>query len=123
MMITIVLYLFLKTIFVSLQSYSFLSAYKKSVLIGYDLVFLCKRILASDNTVITYITIPAGSTTYQCISAIFSAATKVMDIPIYHLYSPADLPDYFKYKPEECPMCKAGQPVDALCNGFGYSIV
>ncbi len=40
MMITIVLYLFLKTIFVSLQSYSFLSAYKKSVLIGYDLVFL-----------------------------------------------------------------------------------
>ena len=57
------------------------------------------------------------------ISAIFSAATKVMDIPIHHLYSPADLPDYFKYKPEECPMCKAGQPVDALCNGFGYSIV
>ena len=72
MMITIVLYLFLKTIFVSLQSYSFLSAYKKSVLIGYDLVFLRKRILASDNTVITYITIPAGSTTDQCTVKLFN---------------------------------------------------
>ena len=57
------------------------------------------------------------------ISAIFSAATKVMDMPINCLYSPADLPDYIKYKPEECPMCRDNVPVDALCNGFGYSIV
>ncbi|MBE5847252.1 MAG: orotate phosphoribosyltransferase [Lachnospiraceae bacterium] len=57
------------------------------------------------------------------VSSIFSAATKVLDLPIHFLYSPADLPDYFKYKPEECPMCKNKVPVDAICNGFGYSIV
>lgn len=57
------------------------------------------------------------------VSSIFSAATKVMDIPIKSLYSPSDLPDYFKYKPEECPMCRDNVPVDAICNGFGYSIV
>ncbi len=57
------------------------------------------------------------------VSSIFSAATKVLDMPIHFLYSPADLPDYFKYRPEECPMCKNKMPVDAICNGFGYSIV
>ncbi len=57
------------------------------------------------------------------VSAIFSAATKVLDLPIHFLYSPADLPDYFKYRPEDCPMCKNKVPVDAICNGFGYSIV
>ena len=57
------------------------------------------------------------------VSSIFSAATKVLDLPIHFLYSPADLPDYFKYKPEECPMCRNKVPVDAICNGFGYSIV
>ncbi|MCR4706240.1 MAG: orotate phosphoribosyltransferase [Lachnospiraceae bacterium] len=57
------------------------------------------------------------------VSSIFSAATKVLDMPIHFLYSPADLPDYFKYRPEECPMCKNRMPVDAICNGFGYSIV
>jgi orotate phosphoribosyltransferase len=57
------------------------------------------------------------------ISAIFSAATKVVDIPVNSLYGPKDLPDYFNYKPDDCPMCRAKQPVDALCNGFGYSLI
>ncbi|MCR5719691.1 MAG: orotate phosphoribosyltransferase [Lachnospiraceae bacterium] len=57
------------------------------------------------------------------ISAIFSAATKVMDIPVHTLYSTRDLPDYFGYKPEECPLCKQKIAVDAICNGFGYSII
>ena len=57
------------------------------------------------------------------VSAIFSAATKVHDIPINTLYSPVDLPDYHSYSSDNCPMCKKGRPVDALCNGFGYSTV
>lgn len=57
------------------------------------------------------------------ISAIFSEPTKVAGISINALYGPKDLPDYKKYKPEDCPLCKAKQQVDAICNGFGYSVL
>ena len=55
------------------------------------------------------------------ISAIFSVATQIEDIPIRSLYSTRDLPDYASYRQDACPLCKAGTKVDAICNGFGYS--
>ncbi|MCR5356868.1 MAG: orotate phosphoribosyltransferase [Lachnospiraceae bacterium] len=55
------------------------------------------------------------------ISAIYSVATQIEGIQIRSLYSTRDLPDYISYKPASCPMCEAGTPVDAICNGFGYS--
>ncbi|MCR5094226.1 MAG: orotate phosphoribosyltransferase [Lachnospiraceae bacterium] len=55
------------------------------------------------------------------ISAIYTLATQIDDIPIRALYSLRDLPDYVSHKPENCPMCRDGVPVDAICNGFGYS--
>lgn len=55
------------------------------------------------------------------ISAIYSVATQVEGFQIRSLYSTRDLPDYTSYKPASCPMCSAGTPVDAICNGFGYS--
>ena len=55
------------------------------------------------------------------ISAIYSVATQVEGFQIRSLYSTRDLPDYASYKPASCPLCEAGTPVDAICNGFGYS--
>ncbi len=55
------------------------------------------------------------------ISAIFSVATKINSIPIRALYSTRDLPDYASHPSDQCPLCKSGVPVDAICNGFGYS--
>ena len=55
------------------------------------------------------------------ISAIFSVATKIEDIPIRSLYSTRDLPDYASYRQDSCPLCKSGIKPDAICNGFGYS--
>ena len=55
------------------------------------------------------------------ISAIFSVATQVENFQIRSLYSTRDLPDYASYSINSCPMCKAKTPVDAICNGFGYS--
>ena len=55
------------------------------------------------------------------ISAIFSVATQIEDIPIRSLYSTRDLPDYASYRPDSCPLCQQGLAVDAICNGFGYS--
>ncbi len=55
------------------------------------------------------------------ISALFSVATKIAGLPVYSLYTPADLPDYAAYTHENCPLCKKGIRVDALCNGYGYT--
>ena len=55
------------------------------------------------------------------ISAIFSVATQLEGFQIRSLYSTRDLTDYTSYSTDKCPMCKAGTPVDAICNGFGYS--
>ena len=57
------------------------------------------------------------------VSAIFSLATQVGDIPIRSLYSGRDLPDYASYEGDKCPLCAADTPIDAICNGFGYSLL
>ncbi len=55
------------------------------------------------------------------IAAIYSVAKAIDGIEIRSLYSLRDLPDYASFTAEDCPLCKAGAPVDAICNGFGYS--
>lgn len=55
------------------------------------------------------------------ISAIYSVADSIEGHAIRALYSNRDLPDYASHRSDACPMCKAGIPVDAICNGFGYS--
>ena len=55
------------------------------------------------------------------IAAIFSVVSKVAGTPVRTLFSPADLPDYTTYSHDDCPLCKAGKPVDAMCNGYGYT--
>ncbi len=55
------------------------------------------------------------------ISAIYSVATQIEGIAIRALYSNRDLPDYASYQSDGCALCKAGVPIDAICNGFGYS--
>ena len=57
------------------------------------------------------------------ISSIFSVASQVEGVQIRSLYSTRDLMDYMSYSMDSCPLCKAGNPVDAICNGFGYSTV
>ena len=56
------------------------------------------------------------------VAAIFSLATQVGDIPIRSLYSGRDLPDYASYPADKCPLCEKGAAVDAICNGYGYSL-
>ncbi len=55
------------------------------------------------------------------ISSIFSAAQEIKGYPINTLFTPADFPDYETYDPAECAMCKAGVPIDAIANGYGFS--
>ena len=57
----------------------------------------------------------------QGICSVFSVGTTCFGKPIYSLFSVKDLPDYRNCKADDCPMCKKGQPVDAIANPFGYS--
>lgn len=57
----------------------------------------------------------------QGISAIFSAVDPIDGHRIDALFRAEDIPNYEAYPSHDCPMCKAGQSVDALVNGYGYS--
>lgn len=55
------------------------------------------------------------------VSAIFSATDDVNGIKINALFKTDDLPSYQTYSFDECPLCKKGQKIDAILNGYGYS--
>ena len=55
------------------------------------------------------------------VGAIFSAIHEIDGVKVKSVFTEDDLPHYETYLPSECPMCKAGQKVDALINSFGYS--
>lgn len=61
--------------------------------------------------------------TISGISAIFSAANSIDGMTINSLFTTADIPDYRKYEPENCSMCKAKKKIDAFANAFGYSLI
>ena len=55
------------------------------------------------------------------VGAIFSTVDKCGNFPVYSAFDPNDLQDYANYPIHECPMCKAGQKIDALINCHGFS--
>ncbi len=57
------------------------------------------------------------------ISAIFSAVNRIHDIHVNALFTMSDIADYKMSSPDNCSMCKEGKPIDALANGYGYSIL
>lgn len=55
------------------------------------------------------------------IAAIYSHVKEVGGIPVVSLFDTGDLPGYASYAPEECPLCKEHQELDAVVDKFGYS--
>ncbi|MBQ4109332.1 MAG: orotate phosphoribosyltransferase [Clostridia bacterium] len=56
------------------------------------------------------------------VSAIFSTVENSRSgLPVYSCFDPQFLGDYNSYPAHECPLCKAGQKIDALINCHGYS--
>lgn len=55
------------------------------------------------------------------VAAIFSTDKECRDVAVNSVFDPKDLPNYQIYPAHDCPMCKAGQKVDALINSHGYS--
>lgn len=55
------------------------------------------------------------------LSAIFSTQAECMGYPVTSIFDPGCLPDYRSFDSRSCPLCQAGQKIDALVNSFGYS--
>ena len=55
------------------------------------------------------------------VSSIFSAADTIHGQKINTIFTTADIPGYETYPASECPFCKAGHPLNALINTYGYS--
>lgn len=55
------------------------------------------------------------------ITAIFSAIDSIAGVEVNHIFSKDDLPGYASYPSNNCPHCRAGEKVDAIANGYGYS--
>ena len=55
------------------------------------------------------------------IAALFATIYECDGYPIRSVFDTGDLENYQSFPSHECPMCKAGQKIDALVNSFGYS--
>lgn len=55
------------------------------------------------------------------IAAVYSHLKEIDGIPVVSLFDTNDLPGYASYLPEECPMCRDKQELDAVVDKFGYS--
>ena len=47
------------------------------------------------------------------LSAIFATTHECMGYPVTSIFDPASLPDYASFDSRDCPLCKAGQHIDA----------
>ncbi len=54
-------------------------------------------------------------------ASIYAAVDNVEGLPVVSIFDTNTIPDYVSYSPSECPMCKAGQPIDAVVNTYGFS--
>lgn len=59
--------------------------------------------------------------TISGVSALFSLASSIARMPVYSIFTQADLPDYHAYSSGSCDLCEEGKPVDAIANGFGFT--
>ena len=55
------------------------------------------------------------------IAAIYSYQKEIDGIPLVSLFDTNDISDYASYLPEECPMCREKQELDAVVDKYGYS--
>ncbi len=55
------------------------------------------------------------------IAALFATASECAGYPVHSVFDPKDLKDYESHPAHQCPLCKAGNKIDALVNSFGYS--
>ena len=61
--------------------------------------------------------------TVEGVCSIFSTLDKISATQIYSLFTAEDLPGYATYSAHDCPYCAKKIPLEAMVNGYGYSIL
>ena len=125
-----------KAEFVNLNAHKSLYVVTPEIATGGQLLFRDNIVpmIAGKNVLILAVSVSSGKTVKAAIEAvryyggivagvgaIFSTAEECAGIPVHSAFNPNDLPDYQNYPSYECPMCKAGQKLDALINCYGFS--
>lgn len=95
-----------------------------------------RRLIEGKNVVLLISCITSGKTieramesvcyyggTVAGVTSIFSAIDSVNGVEVNTLFGIEDIPGYKAYPAHECPHCKAGERVDAIANGYGYSLL
>ena len=59
--------------------------------------------------------------TVSGICSVFSSINKINGLEVKTIFTSKDIPDYRAYSANDCPMCRAGQKLDAIVNSYGYS--
>ncbi|MCD7796571.1 MAG: phosphoribosyltransferase domain-containing protein, partial [Clostridiales bacterium] len=57
------------------------------------------------------------------ITSIFSAKDEIDGVEVNTIFTKDDVPRYETYPAHDCPLCRSGQKVDAIANGYGYSLL
>ncbi len=55
------------------------------------------------------------------VASIYAAIHDLGGLPVVSIFDTNTIPDYVSYSPAECPMCKKGEPIDAVVNTYGFS--
>lgn len=55
------------------------------------------------------------------VACVFGGDFEIEGVPVLKLIDVGDVPAYASYSPNLCPLCRAGQRIDALINSYGYS--
>lgn len=95
-----------------------------------------KKLIQGRNVVILISCITSGKTVARAmesvayyggriagVTSIFSAVNAVEGVEVNTIFTKEDVPGYEAYAPHDCPHCRAGEKVDAIANGYGYSLL
>ena len=55
------------------------------------------------------------------IASIYAAVNELDGLPVISIFDCTTLEDYSSYAPNQCPMCRRGEKLDAVVNTFGFS--
>ena len=95
---------------------------------AHQTIYVIKHVLILSASITTGYTVQAAveavnyyGGTVAGLSAIFATTHECMGYEVTSIFDPASLPDYASFDSRDCPLCKAGQHIDALVNSFGYS--
>ncbi len=95
-----------------------------------------KKLINGKNVVVLISCITSGKTVERAmesvtyyggsvvgVTSIFSAINQVDGVEINTIFNKDDIPGYEAYPAHDCPHCRAGEKVDAIANGYGYSLL